>query len=145
MAIHNDLDLALLNESTYAYISYDETKQVIFHEYKENTTADMKEDDYKTELSTFLEKCLETRAKSVVGLTQNFEFAISPELQEWTDKNIFAGHKFLKKCAVLVSEDLIAQLGLEQVLDEDDDSLVSIAFETKFFSKFDDALSWAEE
>lgn len=137
-------ELSILHESRFAFLYFHKEDSIIFHVYKDKSTIDMTNEDYKTELTAVINVCLETKATSLVANTQNFQFGITPELQEWTDKNVFAKHKYLKKCAVLVSEDLIGQLGLEQVLDKNDEDINSISFATKFFSNIEEALVWVQ-
>lgn len=142
MDITTITQLPILHESNFAFLYFDENHRIIYHRYKDNSTTHMTDEDYKTELLAVIKNCLETQAISLIADTKNFEFGISPTLQKWTDENIFAKHKYLKKCAVLLSEDLIGQLGLEQVLDKSDEIINSISFETKFFSNMQEAIAW---
>ncbi len=71
--------------------------------------------------------------------TINFQFAIRPELQEWVANTILpnligAGWR---KIAFLMSDDFVAQLSVEQTMEERD-----LPFDVKYFSDKAKALNW---
>lgn len=71
---------------------------------------------------------------------KEFTFSITPAIQEWVNNNIFprlikAG---IKRGAFVVSEDLFAQVSIEQTMEED----TGKKLKTKFFDTEEEALKW---
>lgn len=69
-------------------------------------------------------------------------FTLVPETQEWADMVLFpriikAGVSFI---AFVISEDLFAQISVEQLMDEK--NVKTANFEIKYFDKQEDATQW---
>jgi hypothetical protein len=69
----------------------------------------------------------------------NYFFMITPDLQEWSVENVF--NRFeeagLQKLAMIMSTEMIAQLSLEQFVDEAQTNLV-----TRYFDKPEAGKKW---
>lgn len=127
-----------ISETKFAVFRYDADHNIGYQLYKENTTAEMTEEEYKQEMLKVVELCRIYKVHNLLADTRNFLFIITPEVQEWTDKYVFATNIYLKKFALIVSEDFISQLALEQVIEDG----ASASFETRFFSDIGKAQEW---
>lgn len=134
--------LPIIRESKFAFFYFDELEKALFYFYKQTGTKRMRKDDYKEELKVVLEVCLESQATSLVADTMSFDFPITPELQTWTNNNIFAKHLYLEKCAMVTSQDLIGRLALSQTFDKSE--ALAIRFDAQFFASFQEAIEWIE-
>jgi hypothetical protein len=131
-------------ESPFQKISYDAENQIIFQEYFAQS-AELTDDLLKKDLTQLAEFAHKNPVKGILADTRNFLFSIHPDLQTWIVENIF-GKLFavgLTKVAILLSEDFIAQLATEQVLD--DAELSNSALQNRYFSAFKDAFAWLTE
>lgn len=103
-------------------------------------TAEMTEDEFKEimlEYASFVEKYHPKRL--LLDALEN-KFLLTPAIQEWTDKNIFkrtydAG---LRRNAYIYPKDFLAQMGVEQIFDEE----IVRQKEHNFFYDREEALKW---
>lgn len=72
--------------------------------------------------------------------THDLRFLIGLETQQWLAENLYprAIAAGMKRVAVVVSEELIAQLSVEQAIQEDKTD----SFQTQYFDNKDEALEW---
>jgi hypothetical protein len=72
--------------------------------------------------------------------TVNFFFPIEPTLQIWVAETILPkiAEAGCKKIAFLTSEDFVAQLSVEQTMEERDD----LSFQVRYFLSESEAFSW---
>ena len=105
-----------------------------------SSTNEMTQDEYKQESLKYLSFFLEFCPKNTIADTTNMLFPIVPELQEWTNEIITAPiiEKGLKKVAIIVSKELIAQLSVEQVMEEQE----AIKLTTQYFDNKEKAKEW---
>jgi len=110
-------------------------------EFKWNSTTEMMTVDEFKEISIqyadFVEK---HHPKKLLLDTVENKFIITPELQEWSNNEVFirsfkAG---LTIVAYLLPEDLVAQMSQEQLFDED----VSKKKANRYFSDKQEAIDW---
>lgn len=110
-------------------------------EFWKESSDDMSEDEYKTEMQEYLNAVITqfpVSQKILINLI-NFRFAIDPELQKWADKNIMAkAQNYVKKAAFLMPQDFFANLSVEQVNSRDGTPQDAI----KYFDNREDALEW---
>lgn len=130
--------IPVLSEGRFAVYRYDAVNNIGYQTYKENSTNDMTEAEYKEEMRQVVHLCVSNKISKLLADTRNFFFVITPEIQEWTDTNVFAENIYLRKFALIVSEDFIAQLALEQVIEDG----ASAPFITRFFSDVAVAEEW---
>ncbi len=128
-----------IHESEFINIFYDKEKS--FFEFKFNDLSEMEDDTFKKELETQAELTEKYNPERFLFHSKNFNFAITPEVQEWTDKNIFPRYinAGVKKFAYIFSSDMISQLSIEQVMDENE---ASKGFQTKYFDNEKEAKEW---
>ncbi len=105
-------------------------------------TEDMEEDDYKEGLRKQVELVKKYKVTKEIFNTKDFKFAISPELQQWTDEEIYTvKHELgVRQFALVTTEEMIAQLSLEQVTEEGKADL----FQPKFFTSPQEAREFME-
>ncbi len=125
--------------SKFVEISLSDSNLIIINDWFD-TTMEMTDEQYQNEMLKFAELAVLHNPKYHLIKSINFLYAISLEMQDWTNNTIFpqlqeAG---IKKIAFLVSAELIAQLSIEQTLEESNAS----AFEVKYFDVEDDAKNW---
>lgn len=103
-------------------------------------SKNMGEEDYKIELRKQVELVKQYGIKRELFDTKNFAFAITPELQAWTDEEIYsAKHELgVVQFALVVSEEMISQLSLEQAMEEGK----AHEFKPRFFTSAQEAKEW---
>lgn len=114
------------------------------------SSEQMQDEDYKQTMSLYLERYNEKVPENLEFLpalidTRKFLFGIIPELQEWTNTEIYPYFKInssKSKVAFLASEDFIAQLSLEQTTDEE---YSQEAMNIRHFAHEKEALKWLKE
>lgn len=104
---------------------------------------DMSDDDYKNELRKQVELVKKHNVKRELFDTKNFGFPITPDLQEWTDKEIYSakGELGVNQFALVMSEEEISQLSLEQAMEEGQ----AYVFQPKFFTSSEEAKAWFKD
>ena len=104
------------------------------------TTENFTEREYKEEFLNYLHLALEFKPKRAMINTQDFLFTTSPTLQEWTSETISAPiiEMGLKQMAFVVSKEFIAQLAIEQLMEEPS----AQKFTTKYFDSKEEAKEW---
>ncbi len=125
--------------SNYLHLSFFPEHDLIEWTWKP-TTKNMTEEEYKQEFLNYLDIILRLRPKRLLADTKDMFMPISPELQEWTNQTIFppALEMGLNKVAFVISQELIAQLSIEQTMEESEGS----KFITRYFDNKDEAKQW---
>ncbi|MBX2841777.1 MAG: hypothetical protein KTR26_08390 [Flammeovirgaceae bacterium] len=103
------------------------------------TTIDMRDDDYRNEMLIFRDQIKKFKPVKLLSYCRDLKYLISPDIQEWVNKEIFVGETNMK-VAVLMSEDLFSQVAIEQTLEGEKGSL----FETMFFTDDKAAEEWLD-
>jgi hypothetical protein len=100
----------------------------------------MTEEEYKQEFLNYLDIILKVRPKKIIPDTRNMFFPIAPELQEWTNQTIFPPslEMGLNKAAFVISQEMIAQLSIEQTMEEHE----GVKFITRYFDNKEEAKEW---
>ncbi len=128
-----------LYKSKYQVIEYNENDRMLRKAWTTQTEL-MSEEDFKSEVLKIAE-CLESvKPYRMCDNTQNFTFPISPELQTWVNTQIFprfiaAG---LIRYALIVSEEFIAQISIEQTMEEGEGR----KFTVQYFNSEESAKVW---
>jgi len=120
-----------LDESSNTLVSIWETK------------ADMREEDYRNLFLKYMEAVQQTKPQNIIIDALNARYPISVELQHWINSMIFPVYEKLaiKKMAIIMSEDFIAQLSFEQVAEQ----IELPGFEISYFVNINKALTWITE
>jgi hypothetical protein len=103
-------------------------------------TANLDEATFRTEVMQQAKAALENKPKAFLTDAVDFLFPIHPELQQWVNDEIFSRMRSagVQKLALLISKDLIAQLGIEQLVDDDPVK----GFITQYFGEKQEAIDW---
>ncbi|TAE00569.1 MAG: hypothetical protein EAZ97_05530 [Bacteroidetes bacterium] len=103
-------------------------------------TDKMKPEEYKQEFLNYLDIILKFRPKKIIPDTRDMFFLIDPELQEWTNQTIFPPslEMGLNKAAFVISQEMIAQLSIEQTMEEYE----GVKFITRYFDDKEEAKAW---
>lgn len=126
-----------LYETAFSTVYIHKTHPVICHEYKP-TTEYMNKEQYEMELNLLIEHINDYRAEGLFSDTRAFLFAITPDLQEWTNQHLFGNIPTIKKIAVMISPDFITQVSIEQTVEENKTDTI----QTRFFADSHKALAW---
>jgi hypothetical protein len=102
----------------------------------------MTEEDFKSINLFYVESFEKMPVKAFLIDSREFAFSVSPELQSWVAEHIIsrAIALGLKKLAFMVSKEFIAQLSIEQTIEEGGD----IPFQTQYFDELSKAKDWCE-
>lgn len=131
-----------ISKSHYSVYDYD-----IVHEILKSSwfnTHELTQESFKEELKNSEVAAFEKiQPHSYLVDSSNFQFIIETSTQEWISQNIFPVYvkNGLKKMAFLVSSEVIAQISIEQVMDEER----SKTFQIKYFDKETEAIDWLKQ
>lgn len=128
-----------LYDSEYQEIHLDQKNGILKNSWKQ-LSDQMEDEDYKKELlnlKIFVEKY---RPEKQLINTKEFGYTIGPQMQQWTDDHINEPHlKFgVQKAAFIMSEEIFAQVSVEQTMEE----LQGLNFEIRYFKDENEAISW---
>ncbi len=128
-----------LYESNFVEITLNTTHQIITNTWFPST-EDMEDEDYKTDMLQFVELVQIYRPNYHLIKSVDFLYTITIEMQDWTNYTIFPklAKAGIQKIAFLVSSEVIAQLSIEQVLEESN----ATAFQIRYFSSEKNAIAW---
>ncbi len=127
-----------LLESKYQKIKYRKEHRLLFVEWI--NTAEMTDKEYREELLKQIVEIEKHQVQKMLLDTSKFEFSISPQTQDWNNKNILSRviAVGLKKAALLLTEDLFGQISIEQNMEEEKTG----AFAIRYFQTLEDAMQW---
>lgn len=130
----------LVYQSKHQTVAIDEEKGIFFHIWNKSSEQ-ITEEQYKEEIIALglAAGRHQIPPKGLINLT-NFLFVISPEMQEWHNKNIFQPEGGYTHMAIVATPDFITSLSVEQTFE--DGAEVDLDFETRFFSQEAEALDW---
>lgn len=106
-------------------------------------TQDMTEDQFKNYLRVWSGLMIENEVKYVFSNMTNSRFLISPKLQMWLVENITPlvnKYGLFEKHAFLKSNNFLADLALEQFIDENNDAKTGVI--AQCFDHEKDAMEW---
>lgn len=118
-------------------VSHDASKKLLYVVWtaeSENITH-----DFFREINELYVEITANRPTSVVFLnTQNFTYTISVEMQTWVNENIVSKliANGISRFAFLMSSEFIAQLSIEQTMEDVEDTFV------RYFDEESEAIKW---
>ena len=126
-------------KSQYWSISYEKENAMIIPRWNENS-FELTSDVYKFEMEKYTEMVEKYRPSKALIDTIKFGFTITPEIQEWTNKELFPRilASGVINVAIIMPDELITQLALEQVMEESQ----GVKFTTNYFSDESEAREW---
>lgn len=128
-----------IHESKFQQIMYDAETGILTEVWLPET-AEMEDEDFQTEMKQQVFAVRSKQPKGVLTESLQMRYAISIDMQEWLNSEIFP--QFIAigviKIAMLLPEEIIAQLSIEQSMDESEGS----KFQVQYFSEKDKAMEW---
>ena len=124
----------------FIYIEYDGASSVMFSKW--NNSDQMTEDDFRSEMIKYKDFALANKVQNYLVDNTEMYFAISPTLQIWVNENIFpfTMHPETRKFAIVMPEDFIAQISLEQTIEEGEKTIGTV--QTRYFDTLEKAQTW---
>lgn len=103
----------------------------------------MTEEECKNEFTAIAQNAEKMKVRGLLASTLNFQFVISPQVQEWTDKNIFPQYlaSGIRKIAYIVPTDFFVNVSIEQLMDEEKGK----EFQVVFFDTREKAIEWLKK
>ncbi|WP_026999557.1 hypothetical protein [Eisenibacter elegans] len=129
----------VLKENNWISVSYDASNKHLRATWKPES-ADMPEDDFRA-INSFYVTCFQHHTiTSFLIDSREFNFPISPEAQTWVGEEIIPAviNLGLSRLAFMMSKEFIAQLSIEQTMEEGG----NVPFQIKYFSDLDEAQAW---
>lgn len=126
-------------ESSYLQIDSFEEKSLLELTWL-SATEGMTAEEYKNEHVELLKFMLDKKIERILGNIKDLRFVVSPEVQAWMNESIFvpAIEVGFSKLAVVMSTEFLAQLSIEQVMEEE----VGRKIITKYFDNKEAAREW---
>ncbi|WP_338814710.1 hypothetical protein V9L05_05585 [Bernardetia sp. Wsw4-3y2] len=126
-------------ESSYLTIEYIQEGNYQVNTWLPNSKT-LDEATFKKEVSEQTKIAVEKSTSAFITDASDFLFTIHPETQKWVNQTIFTDMREVgvKKLALLSSSDIIAQLSIEQLIDED----TLKGFASEFFDDKEKAREW---
>ncbi|OJJ18463.1 hypothetical protein BKI52_22880 [marine bacterium AO1-C] len=131
--------MEILHNSKFYHIRY-EKEHELFHYYHPPETLDMTAGQYLQELEIFIKHALKHKPKVVLGDMRDFNFIITPYIQEWIDEHLFTAMEAigLQKNAILLTPQFIIQLSVKQAIEENPNATIK----TRYFDNERAAREW---
>lgn len=127
-------------EDNFVFLEDDLELSLIQYCYKESASSEyMNDQDYKTSMQAYGERVQMHKHTLLLVDMQNSQFAISPELQEWTAKEIAPMTMSLRRLAFVMSPDIFSQVSLEQMMEEDG---IAESYKPHYFDNIEEAKKW---
>ncbi len=131
----------ILHTSSYVEIIYEKDNSFIIDKFL-SATEKMKTEDFKKEMLIFAEKCEEYKPEKELVHLLDMKYAIVPDVQDWMNNSIFPRYKnIIKRMAFLMPEDLLAQMSVEQTMEEE----TGEGFTQAYFDSEQKARKWLME
>ena len=127
---------ARLHEDKYLQVFWDEPTHIIGIDWKE-TTSDMTDEDFKTELTLFAKQVEDKRAPRILIDVSKFRHRPGAEMAEWRLKNISTRYNAagVQRFAFLLSKD-------SQIPPMASQSAKGELFLTQSFNSYEQATDW---
>ncbi|TAF65704.1 MAG: hypothetical protein EAZ55_08040 [Cytophagales bacterium] len=135
----------IISETNFIIISYLEPQNAVKVEWKADSSL-MGVEEFKAQINLEKEAFVQYKPSFVLGQTQAMAYTISPEEQNWHNELIMPTFASigLKKLAVVVSNDIFAQVSIQQALEEGETTEQN-GFKTRYFENETDALTWFQK
>lgn len=131
--------MEILFENNYLKVLFDASNALVEQRWL-SATENMNDAEFRATISEYGKQLEAKRPDKVLVNVVDLNFAVMPETQNWVDENINSiGVKIgLKAVAMLMPKELIAQLSVEQTMEEEQGK----ALHTRVFSNRQAALDW---
>lgn len=128
-----------LHDSEYLTLYYYKKRSLIKDVWKE-MSVDLNKEKMKDELLIRFSFVQKYKPKYLLSNAKFFFFKIPPELQQWINHEIRSKYEELgiEKLGFVISDDLIAQISIEQSLQENENP----PYRIKYFDTEEEAKKW---
>jgi len=128
-----------VSKTEYAIHYIDEEKSLL-EQCWTNQEGNMSVEDYKIDMFNYLKFVEKYNIKNALINTELFGFSITPDIQEWIDKNIAVkANCIVKKIAFVLPSDIFAQVSIQQTMDEKE----GVKYQNvNYFENINDAEKW---
>lgn len=127
-----------VSENAFLELRYEAEDDIIVADWK-TATSNMQPQGFRASIRMLWAALAEYKPQGMIGETRRFYFTIDPEDQRWYADNIGDQvGRHTPKVAMIVSSEMIAQMSIEQTIEEDTTS----GFTTRYFDNFDEARVW---
>lgn len=129
--------MEILDQNKYISIYFLPENRIVKAVWTQET-QDMEGAGFQEAIQNIWKGVRNTKPIGFLGDTRQFNFVVSLSLQAWYGENI--GDTFgtgTNKIAMLVNSELIAQLSIEQTIEEDKSGV-----KTRYFDEEDKAITW---
>jgi len=129
----------IVHSSEYSTIYLLSDMSLIYSEWNE-LSGDLSEEGVKGEMKVILDKVEEYNPEYVIADTKKFKYKIDSDTQRWITRFFMADiiEMGVKRYAIIVPEELFAQLGKTTEGDEE----IFDDFQVKYFENKDQAMKW---
>lgn len=129
-----------ISNNKFAQLFWYEEDKIIEHKWKP-VTEDMEDEDYKREMLNYVKLSYEYTPRLILANTSEFDYTITPEIQDWVTENI---HKHnvklgIEKIAFVLPEEIFAQVSVSQTGDEAETVQKGAPV---FFDNYDEAMAY---
>ena len=129
--------MELLHQNKYISIYFSSEKRILKAVWTKET-QNMEEADFQESIQHIWKNVRSQKPIGFLGDTRQFNFVVSVNLQTWYGENIQDTFGTgTNKIAMLVTSEFIAQLSIEQTIEED-----KSAVKTRFFDEEEKAVTW---
>ncbi|WP_250630470.1 hypothetical protein [Rhodoflexus caldus] len=132
-----------LHESKYVIIDWEPSTSIISYIYTPDADERMTADDFKYNMTAYGNLCEQHQPERLLIDLRHLRFTITPDLQEWTAKEIAPRTTSLQRMAILVSNDIFAQVSLEQLMEEE--GIADKYSAPRYFDSESEAKNWLTE
>jgi hypothetical protein len=128
-------------QGKYLSISHDQANQLFHYVFGANTQY-MSSEEYISELQVFIDLVKKHEPKRVLGDMVDFNFTITPQVQEWINEKLFPVYQQVgfKKIAILLSKGFFQSLSIQQTMQEEN----ATSFQTAYFDNAEKASEWLQ-
>jgi hypothetical protein len=109
------------------------------------TSLLMDDESYRQLMLSYLQQLQIHRPQRVLVDGRNAEYVITPDLQDWTNVNIYpqAAAAGVRKVTFLVSNDIFVTISIEQTVEDSmANDIISTQMQQRFFDDREQALNW---
>lgn len=135
------MSILTLHSDKYLDVFY-ESNQKLIEFYWKKATEEMTEAEYRMVMSDLVDEVSDNigSLKQLLLDNRDFLFVMSPKLQKWQARKVFkkVTEFGVKKCAIIMSHDFVAQFSIEQTIEEDERTHMI----TRYFDSVDDSYNF---
>jgi len=125
-------------DDNFITMSVEEENKLYIEKFKP-TTGEWTADQWKETRLKLVEIFTIYKTDKILSLCEDLYFSIAPELQVWLAENVSVKiGGYIKKIAIIISNDMIVQMGVEQLMEEK----VTGQITTRYFANESDARNW---